>query len=77
MNRKNLINIKAPNKIEITVCDNLRLGVKSVGDLKKIVAQNVHHMPNIFANLMSVSQKAKNGNTIVFDSDSLHIYDKN
>lgn len=78
-----------PSSKEIVVGNNGRLEVKCAGDVQMAIApnnkseaeqvtlKNVLCVPEICANLMSVSQMAKRGKTLVFDSQSCRIFDEN
>lgn len=85
----NLRNLREPASKEIVVGDNGRLEVKCAGDMhvaiaangesngEQVTVKNVLCVPNICANLMSVSQMAKHGKTLVFDKHSCRIFDEN
>lgn len=87
MNGNHFINSRSPSSSEIIVGNNSRLQVESAGDIRMIVGANTDStkhtvvvkdvlcIPDICANLMSVSQMAKNGNTLVFDNVSCRIFD--
>lgn len=89
MNEENLNIFCEPSTKEIVVGDNGRLNVKCAGDVQmelvangksdkeKVILKNVLCVPNISANIMSVSQFAKRGKTLVFDKQSCRIFDEN
>lgn len=84
MSDSNFENKRSPKNSEIVVGNNSRLNIKSVGDIKMAISenqnatvQNVLHIPDICANLMSVSQIAKNDCTLTFDKFSCKIYNAN
>lgn len=88
MNEENLTTLCEPKSKEIIVGNNSRLNVKCAGDIKMEISTNggsgenvtvkdVLCIPDICANLMSVSQMAKHGKTLVFDKDSCRIFDEN
>lgn len=87
MCENNFSDLREPKSKEIVVADNARLNVKCAGDINmalpsngesnNVVVKNVLCIPEICANLMSVSQMAKNGKTLVFDKTSCRIFDEN
>lgn len=86
MDVKHLENVRAAANSEIIVGDNSRLQSTCAGDVNISIAadgkqsnavkvKDVLCIPSICANLMSVSQMAKRGNTLVFDDKSCKIFD--
>lgn len=71
----------------VTAADNNKLNVECVGDIELCVSNNnkderitvkdVQAAPNLAANLLSVSQIAKNGKRIVLEEDYCKIINKN
>lgn len=82
-----LQNIRKPIISEVKVANNEKMKINHVGDLKCKIGENlekditlseVHYIPDLCVNLLSVSQIVKNGNTVVFDKDGVQICkDKN
>lgn len=80
-----LENVKKSPVKEVTVANNEKLKINHVGDLKchigeqlsNVTLKNVHYIPNLCVNLLSVSEMVKNGSTVVFDIDGVIIYGKN
>lgn len=72
---------------QITVANNNKLTVACVGDIPMTLTngkskidstlKNVKCVPDLCTNLLSVSQMAKKGHSIIFKSDYCHIFDKN
>lgn len=89
MNAAHLTKVREPVSKEVIIGDSGRLNVKSSGDIQmeisangksigeQVTVKNVLHVPNICANLMSVSQMAKHGKTLVFDKENCRIFDEN
>lgn len=86
--REMLSNIREPKKPEVTVADGKTIGVKCVGDIlhsmilngekNKVKIQNVQYMPQICANLLSVSQIVQNSDSeVVFIKFVCKIYNAN
>lgn len=87
MNESNLVNVRPAASNDIVIGNNSKLNVKCAGDVKisfstnnaskrdSATVTNVLCIPDICANLMSVSQMAKRGNTLVFDNIGCKIYD--
>lgn len=71
---------------EVTVADNSKIEVKCAGNMKMtmnngnedsiVTLKDVTHVPNLCANLLSVSRMAKNGNKVVFEDDTCEIFNK-
>lgn len=88
MQQANLIDMRASANEKIIVGDNIHLDVKCADDVKMTIAANdkaskqsvitkdVLYIPNICTNLMSVSQVAKHGNTLIFDKECCKIFDE-
>lgn len=88
-NATHLCDLRAPTSNAVTIGDSGRLDVKCAGDVQMKIATNsksnveqvtvkdVLCVPNICANLMSVSKMADHGNTLVFDKSSCRIFDEN
>lgn len=82
-NDHNLCNVREPASNDITIGNNSKLNVKCAGDkniaigsdTNTVKVTNVLCIPDICANLMSVSQMAKRGNTLVFDKECCKIFD--
>lgn len=77
-----LENIKRPGISEVKVANNERLKINHVGDLKctigdhserGVTLKDVHYIPKLCVNLLSVSQMVKNGCTVIFDIDGVKI----
>lgn len=76
---------KITNK-EVIVANKTKIPVKCAGDVKlscnvgnkqfNAVVENVEHVPDLCANLLSVRQMTKIGNKIVFENDDCKILDK-
>lgn len=70
---------------EVTVANNDKMTIDCVGSVnqkivvegrrKEIEISNVHHVPNICANLLSVSQMVKKNHTVIFNRDGCRIFD--
>lgn len=85
----NLTELREPKSSEVIVGNNGRLKVECAGDVRlslsadgeskeeKVIVKDVLCIPNICANLMSVSQMAKQGKTLVFNDVNCRIFDKN
>lgn len=81
-----LLNKCAIEKKNVIVANNNSIDIKSIGDVKHeviingqssdIVIKNVHYVPNICANLLSVRQIVANENKVVFDKNGCRIYNK-
>lgn len=71
-------------KKDVVVANNQVLNVQYIGDVKHavdvqgktndVVIKNVHYVPKICANLLSVSQIVKHNNKVVFDKFGCKIY---
>lgn len=80
-----LENVKDSTVKRVTVANNDKLKIDHIGDLKckigehlnSVTLKDVHYIPNLCVNLLSVSQMVKNGSTVVFDIDGVRIYGKN
>lgn len=80
----NLENLRKPMVKEVKVANNATMKINQVGDLRcKIGEQSnnvtlgeVHHIPDLCVNLLSVSQIVKRDNTVVFDKNGVRIYGK-
>lgn len=80
-------NICAPLQTEVVVANNEKIPIDCVGSVKQrvlndgkasdIIMNNVHHVPNICTNLLSVSQMVKNNKSVLFTNDGCKIFDKN
>lgn len=77
-----LKNIKKPAVSDVTVANNEKLKIDHVGDLKcrigekstkDITLSEVHYIPKLCVNLLSVSQMVKNGCTVIFDKTGVRI----
>ncbi|XP_055307486.1 uncharacterized protein LOC129571695 [Sitodiplosis mosellana] len=77
-----LENIKRPSISEVKVANNERLKINHVGDLKcmigdrserDITLKDVHYIPKLCVNLLSVSQMVKNKCTVIFDINGVRI----
>lgn len=74
MNLK-LENVRKPTVGAVKVADNSMIKIDHVGELKckigeqskNITLGDVHYIPNLCVNLLSVSQIVKKGSTVVFD----------
>lgn len=81
----NLDNLRESGIREVKVANNETMKIKRIGDMKcqigaesrNIVLKEVHQIPELFVNLLSVNQMVIKGNTVVFDSDGVRIYSKN
>lgn len=86
MNRNRLSETSASTHKEIVVGNSSRLPVECVGDAEMTISngnkatgvtvKDVLCVPDICANLLSVSQMTKQGKTVVFDNVSCRIYDE-
>lgn len=79
-----LSNVNSTVSGTITIANSESIDVKSAGDVsinldtgKPATLKNVKFVPNICANLVSVSQMAKCGNKVVFEGDTCEIYNSN
>lgn len=77
-----LKNVKKTGVNEIISANNARLSVKVVGDAdvdfdgKAVEINGVLHVPELIANLLSISKIVKRGNTVIFDKDGCNIYNQ-
>lgn len=84
-NNESLLNEKPVAHKAITIADNNKMSVVSVGDLelsiangndeKYVTIKNVEYVPNLCTNLLSVSQMALNGKRVVFNKNYCNIID--
>lgn len=82
--QRNMIHVQPPANNEIVVGNNSRLEVQCAGDInikisdeqttRNTTLKNVLCIPGICANLLSVSQMAKHGCTVVFDSECCKVF---
>lgn len=78
-------NARNPAIGEVRVADGEKLKIDQVGDLKckigceskTVTLTEVQHIPKLCVNLLSISQIAKKGFTIVFDAKGVRIYSEN
>lgn len=87
MAKENLHCTTASTKNEVIVADNSRMKIDCVGDMRlsvkndkrsdSVLVRNVQYIPKLCANLLSVSQIVKNGNTVTFDANGCRITDEN
>lgn len=85
-NSANLKNIREPSKKNIIVANNQEIKIDCVGDFEQtvgagncendILIKNVHCVPDLCVNLLSVSQMVKNNNTVVFSKKGCAIYNE-
>lgn len=87
-NEDNLCEAKVPSITEIMIGDSGHLKVTRAGDVEmdigvskesngeRVTVKDVLSVPDICANLMSVSAMAKHGNTLVFDKNCCRIFDE-
>lgn len=83
MRRENLFDTSNSLNSEVIVADNSRMKIDCVGNVRlavindkrseSVLIRNVQFIPKKCANLLSVSQMVKNGNTVIFDSNGCHI----
>lgn len=79
---KLLSDFSQPTKSEVVVANNMRLTVQSAGNVylpiaaqdDKIKVENVLCIPELCANLLSVSQIVSKNNKVVFDAKGCRIY---
>lgn len=86
-NGDHMINTREPIKKNIVVANSQQISVQSVGDINQtvetndgmneILIKNVQYVPDLCANLLSVSQMVKNDNVVVFSKNGCTIYNKN
>ncbi|GAB0095500.1 uncharacterized protein DMENIID0001_108920 [Sergentomyia squamirostris] len=72
---------------DVVIANNQVLNVECIGEVRKnvqvngrasdVLIKNVHYVPKICANLLSVSQMVKHDNKVVFDKNGCRIYDVN
>lgn len=84
-NKNNLNNVKSPIKKNITVANGESIPVECMGDVMQsvqtkngtntILIKNVQYLPNLCANLHSISQIVKKNNTVVFTKNGCTVYD--
>lgn len=82
-----LVNISHPEQKEVVVANSDKLDIDCVGDINQCILNNgkqekieirrVHYVPNICANLLSVSQMVKKNNTVLFTRHGCKIMDAN
>lgn len=82
-----LVNISHPEQKEVVVANSDKLDIDCVGDISQCVLNNgkreeieikrVHYVPNICANLLSVSQIVKRNNTVLFTKNGCKILNAN
>lgn len=80
-----LLNKMKPNISHVTVANNNKLAIESVGDVKQRIAtkgnineiqlKNVQYIPDISTNLISVSQVVKKGFEVIFNANGCTIHD--
>lgn len=74
-----LRNKRTPNVLKITSANDAKMDVKSEGDTrltldnKSIPMHNVLHVPDLAANLLSVSSMVSKGNSVIFDKNGCTI----
>lgn len=85
MTGKNLVlqNIRKPEINKVKVANNQKVEIKHVGDYKcsigtneNVTLKDVHYVPDLCVNLLSVSQMVKNGHSVVFDTNGVKICSK-
>lgn len=79
----NLKNKKKPIMGEVRAANNQAMKIIHVGDLNctlgtdsKVKLTDVHYIPDLCVNLLSVSQMVKNKNTVIFDINGVKIFSK-
>lgn len=87
MRKDFLCDTTKPSECEVIVANNSRLHVELMGDVRLTVRRgnedasvrikNVRYIPNICANLLSVSQMARQGITVMFDESGCRMIDAN
>lgn len=87
MNESVLVNKKAVLDKEVIVANNSKLKANCAGDMSvildngkvksKATFKDVTYVPNLCANLLSVSCMATKGNKIVFKNDTCEIFNTN
>ncbi|KAJ8940027.1 hypothetical protein NQ314_010858 [Rhamnusium bicolor] len=83
LNENLLVETKETSIKEISTANSAKLSGSHVGKVmlsvneKDIEVKNVLHVPNLAANLLSVSKIVENNNTVVFDKDGCPIYNAN
>lgn len=72
--------LKKPERSQVTAADGKEMGIVGMCDIKKnvidgdeITLKNVHVVPNICANLLSVSRIVLNDNVVTFDKKGCRI----
>lgn len=82
MKRENLFDISSPSNTEVIVADNSRMKIDCVGNIRlavvndraeNITVRSVQYVPNLCANLLSVSQMVRSGHTVTFDATGCKI----
>lgn len=84
-NKSCLMNIQKPLMKEVTVANNQKIIIDSVGevnhrvktdnDISDIKLKNVQYVPGICVNLLSVSQIVQRGHEVVFSKNGCKIFD--
>lgn len=84
-NKSVLTNIRESMKKDVIVANNQKISVKCIGDIeqkiksngvkKNIVIRDVQYVPDICANLLSVSKIVQNNNTVIFNKNGCKIFD--
>lgn len=80
-----LKNAKLPTTKEVRVANNETIKIDRVGDLKCKIGQestaitlsDVHYIPKLCVNLLSISQIVKKGFNVIFDMSGVRIYGQN
>lgn len=84
-NKNMLLNHNKPKVNNVTVANNQKIRIQSVGDVKQclkldgyvkeITFKDVQYIPDICANLLSVSQMVRKGCSVIFDLNGCKIID--
>lgn len=84
-NKTWLKNVCASDKSEIITANNEIMPIFCVGEVaenvvvdeekKNVTIKNVHYVPDIVANLLSVGQIVKNDNVVIFHKNGCEVYD--
>lgn len=85
--KDSLVNESGPIVKEVQVANNQKLAIKSTGDVQQsivnkesnanscVTLKNVQYVPDICANLLSVSQMVKKGHEVLFNRVGCKIFD--
>lgn len=85
-NSDNLLNVRKTKVASVTAANKAKVRVRSEGDVlmqysgpnssRKVLLQNVLHVPDITANLVSVSAITKQGGTVTYEGSKCQVFDK-